>query len=164
MNVNVIARWLTASFLMLASISGSGCQTISASISPLFGVSSEASVSDGNSQIQPSRTVTVEFYPNRGRPKRTEVAFQDGMVAEDVLQKTGALRRFRRETIQVARFAPSGNDPVKMEVHYDRAKKQITPGTNYAIHPGDRIMVTQDTTTMVDDLMGSLLGPLARSK
>jgi hypothetical protein len=46
-----------------------------------------------------------------------------------------------------------------MDVKYDRSKGNVNPLYDYALHPGDHLIVIEDTTTAFDDMLNSLAGP-----
>jgi hypothetical protein len=52
-----------------------------------------------------------------------------------------------------------------MSVEYDPGQRQVDPLHDYHVQPGDRVVVTEDTTSGIEDLMkdqkgtfGSLFG------
>jgi hypothetical protein len=47
-----------------------------------------------------------------------------------------------------------------MELEFDRDLKRIAPEYDYALLPGDRVVVREDTTTAWDDVMVRALKPL----
>jgi hypothetical protein len=61
--------------------------------------------------------------------------------------------------VQLQRPLPAGGWHV-MELEFDRELKRIAPEYDYALLPGDRVVVTEDTTTVWDDVMVRALKPL----
>ena len=47
---------------------------------------------------------------------------------------------------------------MKMGATYDSGKKEITMETDYAIHPGDVVVVAENTTTGVERMLKGVLG------
>ena len=68
-------------------------------------------------------------------------------------------KRFRRENIELYRKPPNQELFCKMEVQYDRSKRVIPPLYNYAVHPGDRLVITEDPSEHLDDMLDSLKPP-----
>ena len=62
---------------------------------------------------------------------------------QTALDQTGALKKFNRATIEVYRPLPSGGWH-KMNLEFDHENHQRPPEYDYAILPGDRIIVTED--------------------
>ena len=78
---------------------------------------------------------------------------------EDALRKSGATKRFRRMMVNVVRATPDGQNRVAMKAAYDREKRRIDPATNYALHPGDRVIISEDSSSHISEAMGDALGP-----
>ena len=68
------------------------------------------------------------------------------------------MKRFRRMNVEIVRTSPQGNRH-KMAVAFDRAKRQIEPQCDYSLHPGDVIIVTEDSSTIIDDMFQEVMGP-----
>jgi hypothetical protein len=75
------------------------------------------------------------------------------------LEQSGAIKRFSRMHVQLQRPLPTGGWHV-MELEFDRDLKRIAPEYDYALLPGDRVVVREDTTTAWDDVMVRALKPL----
>ena len=71
--------------------------------------------------------------------------------------------RFRRIKLQLVRAAPRGRSIHKLDVAWDRGKKRVPPSHDYAIHPNDRLMVIEDTSTVIDDMLARLTGPFGEA-
>ena len=61
--------------------------------------------------------------------------------------------------IKVAVLRPSGdsNPPIRMEVDMERGGKGVVKWQNYALQPGDQIVVSRDTSTWMDGIMSSVI-------
>jgi hypothetical protein len=105
---------------------------------------------------------TVEFHSQRGPAQRLEQPLDGPLVVSDALKKTNAARRFKRMDIFVIRKGADGRG-IKMQVDYDRRARNPVAQHDYAIHPGDRIIVVDDPSTVIDDMAGSILGPLKQA-
>ena len=85
---------------------------------------------------------------------------REGTCIQDALQQSGVTKRLSRIKIGVYRRLPQGAGTHKLNVPYDRAKRRVPDEYNYAIHPGDRVVVSKDKTNALDDLLNSALGPI----
>ena len=101
----------------------------------------------------------VEIRPDRDKPQAVEKALTEPTHVQTALENTGALKKFKRATIEVYRPLPSGGWH-KMNLEFDKEHRRVPPEYDYAVLPGDRIIVTEDTTTMMDDVMERALKPL----
>ena len=104
--------------------------------------------------------VTVMLVPAKGKMRRARIPFRDGMVVSDVVGQTKAMKRFKRENIEILRKTPRDIRPLRMHVKCDRKKQGISGGSDYALHPGDIIQVMEDKSGAVDDWLGNALGPI----
>jgi hypothetical protein len=109
--------------------------------------------------LDPASAVLVEIHPDSGPPKITPLAYEDDMVVQSVLTKSGAVKRFRRMNVSLVRPLPEGKGPHKMDVKFEYAKRHVAPENDYALRPGDKIVVTEDTTTALDDALEAVAGP-----
>ena len=100
----------------------------------------------------------VEIRPNKGKTQAIERALTDQTHVQTVVDQSGVLKKFKRAKIEVYRPLPSGGWH-KMNLEFDREHRQVPPEYDYAILPGDRIIVTEDTTTAFDDVMETALRP-----
>ncbi len=73
----------------------------------------------------------------------------------DLLGQTGLLKRFGNMQVRVHRDAPGQMDGVRMDVKVNNEK--VRPESDYALRPGDRIMVRKDDTTRIGKFFGELV-------
>ena len=102
-------------------------------------------------------TFTVELHAEGKKPEARQAALEGEVYVQQVLEKSGAMKRFRRMNIEVVRTTPQGNRH-KMAVAFDRAARKIEPQNNYCLHPGDVIVVSEDSSTIIDDMLQSVSG------
>jgi hypothetical protein len=107
----------------------------------------------------PAAKYVVEIRPNKDKPQAVEKALTEPTHVQNALEMTGALKKFDRATVDVYRQLPSGGWH-KMSLEFDKDKHSIPPEYDYAVLPGDRIIVTEDMTTIWDDMMERTLKPL----
>ena len=147
----------------LAVLIGGGCQSTTPKSFVLSGdeggSAARASITDRKSDP----TVWVEFHTSKGKAKRQRIAYRQGMFVSQLIQESKALKQFRREDIQLLRLADDGGSWFQMEVELDANRRNIEASTDYAVHAGDRLKITQDATSVFDDLLTATLGPLAPS-
>jgi hypothetical protein len=113
----------------------------------------------GGPAMAPGGKYVVEIRPERGKPQQVERALTEPTYVQGALEQSGAIQRFGRMHVQLLRPLPAGGWHV-MELEFDRDLKRIAPEYDYALLPGDRVVVTEDTTTVWDDVMVRALRPL----
>ena len=82
------------------------------------------------------------------------------MVVQDVLEGSGAIDQFDRMTIKVKRFVKGQQAYLPLTAVYDHDRNEVRPESNYAIQPGDFLIVIEDTSSSTQDMLQQLLGPL----
>jgi hypothetical protein len=78
---------------------------------------------------------------------------------QEALEKTGALKKFQRFDLELYRPLP-GDRWHRMVLEFDRGSHCVPPECDYAVLPGDRIIVIEDPHSMLDDLADQFLKPL----
>lgn len=102
-----------------------------------------------------SETVVVQIRPSGRKPTNETVALKPNMRLQQILDELKV--PFRNKLVHIARTSPSTGEPHKLEAVFGQ-NRRISLETDYAIQPGDRIVIAQDTTTSFDRVMKSLLG------
>ena len=152
------ALFLLGCLLPLAS----GCTTLkfpgSSLLPGLQGTKAKVAVDD--QAVPDSQTVVVELYRVNGLAGRVRVPVKPGMVVQNVLEDSGALDRFSRMSIKLKRRVDGQQGYLPLTAVYDHGRKTVRPESNYAIRPGDFLIVTEDPTTSTDEMVQQLLNPL----
>jgi hypothetical protein len=134
-------------FLFASALAaGSGCSSVSWW---------QAKPSPAEVPFPSQQTIAVEFHPTGAKPEVEEIPFTPGMVVSDAITQTNAHKRFKRIWVDVKRNSPAG--PHKMAIEWDRAHKRVSYASDYALHPNDRVIITQDSSNMLDDFMSTML-------
>ena len=105
-------------------------------------------------------SITMEIRPAGKKPEMTQLQLDNGTTVQQALEKARLIQRFRRMNVEIMRVA--GDQRAKLDVKYDHTKAQVNQLYDYALHPGDHLIVAQDTSTALDDMLESL-GPLRRA-
>jgi hypothetical protein len=113
-----------------------------------------------NGMATSDQTVVVELHREGGLAGRLRVPVKPGMVVQDALEGSGVIDRFDRMTIKVRRFVKGQQSYLPLTAVYDHDRDEVRPESNYAIQPGDILIVTEDTSSSSQDMLQQLLGPL----
>ena len=125
-----------------------GCSTLSSlsdvSVPPVAGA--------------PTETYRVEmgggFYKSN-----TYTGTIDGPITvQTALERAGAIDKFRNMEIMILRIVSENGRGLKMPIRYTPRKKSVSPEQDYAILPGDRIIIKPMTHTPLDKVIDSLGG------
>jgi len=133
-----------------------GCSAFKEQISPQL--RSEVTASTGPAPTPPAKYV-VEIRPEKGKPQAIERELTDQLHVQAALEQAGVAKKWPRVQTEIYRPLPSGGWH-KMTLEWDRENHQVPPEYDYALLPGDRIVVTQDPTNIVDDIMKRTLEPM----
>jgi hypothetical protein len=141
---------------ILIGLAASGCQTLD---SNLAAVLAEPTAEPARAAAPESGDAVyyIEFRPDRKKPVIVGVPLNEVTYVQGALEKSGALKKFRRAKIEIYRHLPQGGGH-KIPIDYNRRNRRVESGTDYAIHPRDRIVVTEDTSTVLDDMIDSMGG------
>ncbi len=156
--------WLTyagaAALLLLLIPVGSGCTALQADSS--LGLQTSG-LMEGAAEEAPAATISLEVRPaGRREPEMQQIPMHSLMHVQDLLEHTGLNRRFRRMGLHVMR--PTGGDMVRMKVRFSHETGRVDPLFDYALRPGDHVVVIEDTSTVLDDMLDSLPNPLAPAR
>ena len=147
-------------FLMVPVLLGSisGCQTMNTELTSIFGA--EPAIANAPPPPADGTKFFVEFRDDGRKPILVPVPLTNVTYVQQALEQTGAFKRYRRAKIELFRQLPQGGGH-KLPIEYDRGKNQVPSGADYALHPNDRLVVTEDSSTIIDDMMESLSGAVS---
>jgi hypothetical protein len=114
-------------------------------------------VEDGKVEPPPG-SFTVEVQPASGKPIAKEQPLVGHLTAQQALENTKADKKFKKFNLELHRPLPDGRWH-KMVLKYDRSAKHVDPEFDYTILPGDRLIVVQDTRTLLDEAMDAVTLP-----
>jgi hypothetical protein len=146
------------SFLILVPVllgSISGCQTMNAELTSMFG--DEPAIAAAPPPPADAPKFYVEFRDDGKKPVLVAIPLTDVVYIQQALEQTNAFKRYRRSKIELYRQLPQGGGH-KLPIEFNRAERKVPSGSDYALHPNDRLVVTEDPSNMIDDMMNSLSG------
>lgn len=136
----------------LTLFSLSGCAAFAPKATPKL----TAQVTPGSTTAEAPQGYIVEFRDSDGRKVgATEKPMSGQVHVQEALKETRALNKWNRCKLDLIRQLPAGGEH-RMKVEYGLSNKRVDPENDYQLHPGDRIVVTEDTTTPLDELLQKL--------
>lgn len=128
----------------------------------IFVIALVVSCSGCQSMMQTSQTaaaspekVSVQIRPAYGKAKSEEIQLKPKMTLQTVVNESGA--NFRSKNAYIVRTSPLSGEQHKLEAQFE-SNRRISLETDYAIQPGDRVVISQDTTSSFDRVMQSVMG------
>lgn len=106
--------------------------------------------------------VDIIFQPEKGQPERMEQALTEPTTVQQMLVQSGGLKKYRRVEVEIRRHRPGGGGYFTIPCEYDRATRQIDPANDYALAPGDKVIIKEDSSTVIDDILRSAGGNLGK--
>ena len=97
------------------------------------------------------------------KSKRTEVPVTGEMRVQDALD---AMERIPRGSLEVYIIRPTPGRPgpgLKLGCLYNASARRVSMETDYAVMPGDHIVLRKGDEGPAGELIGALLGPLSGS-
>jgi hypothetical protein len=153
---------LLAALVALCSLS-TGCSFFRPKVSPeLTATITPNGVEDGKVEAPPAN-FTVECQPAKGKSIAKEQPLAGPLTVQEALEHTKANKKFRKFKLELHRPLPDGRTH-SMVLQYDRSAKHVDPEFDYAILPGDRVIVIEDTSTVFDEILDSVTMPLGGTK
>lgn len=142
-------------FGLVALALHSGC----ASLAPKATPSLTAELTKGASEAERAPGYVVEFRDADGRKvQAVQKPLTESRHVQEVLKETRALSKWRKVHLDLIRPLPGGGEH-RMKMQYSASNKRVEPEHDYEMHPGDRIVVTEDNSTFVDE-MAKKLAPM----
>jgi len=123
----------------------------------------ENSVQQANATTPAVETCVVEVQSFSGKSRRFEVPITNEMTVQDIVKAVQVRKLFSRITIELHRPIAKSPKPLKMPVTVDGFGKRVNPAYNYAIRPGDHLILKEDPTNTFDDMLDGVLKPLGVS-
>jgi hypothetical protein len=113
-------------------------------------------------EAAPGPSYTVEIRRHRRKPEAAKFEHRPGMFLQDAVVQSGAAAKFPQMTLYIMRTPSQGGPAQRMTSVYDSTQKRVAWESDYAIYPGDHVVITEDTSSRFDDMVNRFLGPFAR--
>ncbi len=137
--------WLLAIVLLALSVSG-GCSLLT-----------PRSATEEMDRAANAPTYKVIFANNLGGdPEIFTGRLTRPITVHEALVESGATQRYRSMLVDLARAVPEQNQVLKLPITWDTETDHVLEEQNYAVHPGDEILVRRDNAGPFDAIFPSL--------
>lgn len=106
--------------------------------------------------VQSAGSFFVEMRPAFGKPVVYEGQLDGPLTVQNALDRSGAIKKFRGMNIGLYRVVKENGRNLKLPVVYNFRSKSVAPEQDYALHPGDRILIDPKSNSPLDQVMDSL--------
>lgn len=97
----------------------------------------------------------VTLFATGAKPAPRDLVYSGGLTLNDAVERSGARDRFGRMKLDLIRNGDDGARH-KMEVKLNKRSGRIEPLYDYAIRPGDHILITEDNTTELGRMLDEI--------
>ncbi|MEX1042252.1 MAG: hypothetical protein WDZ51_16590 [Pirellulaceae bacterium] len=137
---------------LLMVLSGLGCQTFS---------NSGPDVAEVGGDMPQQPMIMVEMQSGESTQKSVKLPLASAPTLQAAVEQSKADHRFKRFHIAISRLPQnSGGQPQTLVSKYDHVSNKIPFDSDYALRPGDRVVIVEDKSSVVDDMLGSFLNPM----
>jgi hypothetical protein len=147
-----VLRFSLLLFTGLITMSSTGCV-----------ISQAGSVAETEAQIPVEHTEAtnaaayrVEMSGGFNAGETYEGQLHGPLFVQDALERSGATKRYRSMDILIYRIVEETGRGLKLPVEYNSGKKSVMQNQNYALHPNDRIVVTNRSHNAIDKIIDSI--------
>ena len=98
---------------------------------------------------------TVELQNAYGVKQRAKFELRQGMFLQDALRESKALDQYNFMTIKLRRPTADPMRFLPLDIEFNPEYRRIEPINDYAIHDGDYIIIRQQATGELDEMIGS---------
>ncbi|MFN3148627.1 hypothetical protein [Bremerella sp.] len=132
---------------------GSGCSTVP---------QSDAVSTQDQAMIPPNQPmIMVEMQSPQTGTETVKIPLAAAPTLQHAVVQSKANKKFERFHIAVSRLPDRpGAAPQKLISKYDHHNEQIPFEYDYQLRPGDRVVIVKDPSDTMDDLLGTIIGPM----
>jgi hypothetical protein len=157
-------RWLLPTVLALCTATQSGCLTLGELMNRKSDSALDTTFLETQGYSIPAGGMPSPVAPNPSGAPRVILEVRDGkkhlesiplpmdraVFIEDIVQEARLHDRFGNLVISIMRPTELGGPPVRLDVQIDSSGKAANAGQNYALMPGDHIVVNSDNRSSLE--------------
>lgn len=137
--------------------SAAGCSTVPSVSEIWFGPSETTPEETAEAErVASLPTYTLTVRHDGYAPTKKEIPLEEVVFVQDAIDASGAKHQMGRMKVLLVRPRPGSYEPLKFECDYDARKKMVAITENYQVRPGDKLYLSEDPTTPMDDIVNSI--------
>lgn len=106
-------------------------------------------LAESDSSGEPSITLEIRG-DNEPKVRRVPLPVDRAVFADEVVRQGSLQEHLGRVNMSIMRPSGQGNPPIRMDVRFDDDGKPENLGTNYALLPGDHVIVIADQRSALE--------------
>lgn len=112
------------------------------------------------SEVDPDLPTYKVIFANNmgGEPTVYTGHIAKPMTVQDALTESGAVAKFPGMKVDLARKVSGRNEVLRLDINYDSKESHVVEEWNYAIHPGDEILVRKEDVGPLSTVFKTLGG------
>lgn len=163
-NKQIRFHWrMVATLLAMLPIATSGCALAPVSIGTFTTAFDGWMPSGGRKLSEDEPKIFVELRPTVGARVRKIFPLDRDLVLQDALDLSHATSRFAKMNLYIYRKDETGKR-VKFGSDFDVAKRRVKYETDYALHPGDTIVIEEDSSNPISETLDRMTGSTKKTK
>jgi len=105
--------------------------------------------------------ILVEIQAPKKQSETKQIPLASAPTLQAAVDQVNATSKFKRFHIAVSRLPQhQGGEAQKLISQYDHQEKRIPFEYDYQLHPGDRIVIIEDSSSFVEDMFGGAINPI----
>lgn len=108
-----------------------------------------STMEEQDSSGEPSIVLEVRGGEKR-KARRVPLPVDRGVFIEEIIQQGNLHEHLGRIQASIMRPTAAGNPPIRMVVRFDDEGKATSVGQNYAVLPGDHVIIYEDQRSMLE--------------
>lgn len=108
-------------------------------------------------------SVVLEVRDGKKHVERIPLSLDKPTFVQDIVEDAKLYDRLGAINVTILRPTGGMNPPIRMEADFDYNTKGIVKWQNYALQPGDQIVVSRDNRSWLDTVSANIM-PGSRSK
>lgn len=101
-------------------------------------------------------SVILEVRDGKRHLEKIPMSAEKPLFIQDIVHDAKLEQKLGKIKVAILRPTGESTPPIRMEADMEPHGKGVVKWQNYALQPGDQIVVTKDTTTWMDEMMTSI--------
>ncbi len=136
--------------VLLACIVQSGCSTLNTASN------SSAPITSAEGPA-PNGRYAVNIFPAFGEERSFQGQIRGNMTVQNAIEESNAAKSLRNSEVKLYRVVQGSGRTLKMPVEMQKNNRSVKFEHDYALHPGDRLVIREKTISGFSNVLSELL-------